>query len=124
MAQRLDEGPLPGDRDVEQRGVQGPRPRDRSGPQTVERLPRVAEALCVGGAHQRPLRVEPVQLDLDEAGDVDAVDAHVEELTADLDVRQLDAAHHHVVQADPAEGRAAEVAGPETAVAQVDPFEP
>ena len=84
----------------------------------------MAEALRVGGAHERPLRVAPVQLGLDEGCDVDAVDAHVQELAADLDVGQFHAAHDDVVEVDSAEGRAAEVGGSEAGVAQVDSFEP
>lgn len=51
----------------------------------------LTEPRGVLGPHLRPLGHAPIQLRIDERRDVDSVDDHVLQLTADLDVNHLDA---------------------------------
>jgi hypothetical protein len=61
-------------------------------------LPFFQEPGRVNRAHLGPVGVAPVQLGLDQRGDVDPVDGHVHELAGDLDVSHLDAAQHGPAQ--------------------------
>ena len=84
-------------------------------------------------SHLRPFRVAPVQLRLDERGDVDAVDDDRVEITGDVDVVQLDPAQLDVMefgaldlcagQVDSAQACVVEMHLREAGVAQVDPLE-
>src|SRR5262249_37527110 len=124
VAQGLDEGPLAVDGLVQQRGVQAAGPGDGAVPEPVEGVPGGPEAGRCCGAHRGPVRVAPVQLGVDQRCDVDTVDRDVEDLAVDVDVGQLDPAHHHAVQRDPAEPGTGQVAGPELGAGEVGPLEP
>ena len=56
--------------------------------------------------------------------DVDAIDRQVLDLTVDVDVDQLDAAHHHPAQLGTTEPGVSQVDGPELRAAEVNRLEP
>ncbi len=58
-----------------------------------------------------------------ERHDVDAVDLDVEQLAADVDVDQFDAAHHDAAHVDRAKGRVREIDGAKRRTPQPDALE-
>src|SRR5262245_3517928 len=96
VSQRLDERPLTIDLLV-QPGLRGaPGALDGDGPTRLEDRPRPAKAVRVARAHLRPVRVQAVELRVDERRDVDAVDAHVPDVTVDVEVPKVDTAQPRV----------------------------
>jgi hypothetical protein len=74
--------------------------------------------------HQGSLGVAPVELVVDQRSDVDPVDRDLPDLPVDVDVDQLDTAHHDVVPVDGAERGAVQVGHADLGPAQVHHLEP
>jgi len=66
----------------------------------------------------------PVELGLDQRPDVDTIDREVHDLAVDVDVDQLDPAHHDAAHFDGAEQGLTQVAGAELRTAEVNALEP
>ena len=76
------------------------------------------------GAHLGAIGISPVKLGVDQRTDVDAIDRHVLDLAMDVDIDQLDAAHHRPFQVDGAELRVTQVDSAKLRTAEVDTLEP
>ena len=77
-----------------------------------------------GRAHLGAVGIPPVQLDLDERADVDAIDRHVDDLAVDVGVDQFDAAHHDTAEVDAAELGVRQIDSLQPRAAEVGALEP
>jgi hypothetical protein len=119
VPQRLDERPLAVDPLVQQSRFELLGSGDGLGPQSLDHVPRFPEPRGICRSQLQPLRMPPVEFRLDQWADVNAVDSHSRQLTADVHVPKqrapdLHAAEVGVVEAGTnerhlLEGRAGEV---------------
>src|SRR5680860_949522 len=109
---------------MQQLGFQPTGPIDGLAPESLDDVPRLAEASRVSGAHLRSVGIPPVELGVDQGSDVNTTDRQVLDLAVDVDVDELDAAHHDAAQVDGAEGCGVQVRRADLGPGQVHHLEP
>ena len=109
MAERLDEGPFAVHALVELSRSEAPGPRNGRSPEIVQDSPRFAEPVGILGSHLRSIGVATIEFRLNQWRDVDLVDDEVLYVTVDVDVDEVNAAHHDAAEVDGVEGGVGEV---------------
>jgi hypothetical protein len=122
VAERLHERELAVDRCVTLLVGQLPDALDGVGPRCLERLPRGAQTVGMGGSHPRP-EWEPRVVLVHVGGDIDTVDEQSVDLAVDGDVDAPDGREPRPGEVDVAERRSGEIDSPERGVAQVTELE-
>jgi hypothetical protein len=96
---------------------------NRTFPKPVQDCPRLSEPVGVYWAHFWPKGIATIQFGLDQRRDVHAIDHEVLDVTVDVDVNQIDTAHHHSTQVDASELGVRKVDGVKHCAVHFDLFE-
>ena len=83
-------------------------------------MPRFSEAIRIGGSHSYAVGLSSIEFRFDERRHVNTVDHQILNCAADVDIDEVDAAHHRAAQINRLELRIREVNAPQLGAVHLD----